>query len=140
MEKLDRYLSIVTHVIAIVAIVPILLVMTGNSYFQNVFKIRTAEVMGVKGYTYYEPASDNHSSSQSWLLANNSADASLGNLKRGDVLVALHEANIRIGPSSNSRRAYFVPKNDCIIILKPDAKNTNSDGGGWVYVGTSSCN
>lgn len=140
MERLDKYLSIVTHVITIMMIVPILFLMGGNSLLQKIFQIRTAEVMGIKGYTYYEPASDSNTDSQSWLLAGNGENVSLENLKRGDVLVALHETNFRSGPSSKSRRVYFVGKNACVIVLKSNAENINHEGGGWIYVGSSSCN
>lgn len=140
MDRIEKYLSIVTHVIAIVAIVPLLLVMTGNPYFQQLLKLRSTEVMGVKGFTYYEPAPESHNTSQSWLLASNSVDASLSDLNRGDILLALHDVNLRVSPTTSARRAYFVPKSRCVMVLDPESVSVNGQPGGWVYVGTTSCN
>lgn len=139
MERINRILSFITSIVTIAALVPVLLVIMGNSFFQDLLQIRTTEVLGIKGYTYYEPVPESYGKHHSWLLANETEEASLQNLKRGDLLQALHNVNIRVKPTTKSRRVSVVPPGGCVLILDASAHNPNDSGGGWLYVGSASC-
>ena len=140
MDKFDKILGVITNLLAIFALVPFILLLLGNSYVQDLVKLRTVEVLGIKGYTYYEPAPENFGKEHSWILTNKQESTSIHNLKKGNVLTALHEVNIRAAATRKSRRVNFVQKNKCVMVLDPEAQNINKDGGGWVFVGSTSCN